>query len=373
MVATPLRANRRGRQLRRGAQTFRADTTMTISPSFRWLAFALFACCFSGCAFFPDIQEEPRYHNPFPQLHRVAILPFFNLSAEPTVNGEEVALAYYNELQLIPGFEVMPIGVAKQQIVARKLMMDEATDFQKLARDLGVDAVLVGAVTDFTPYYPPRMAIKVNWYAANPGFHPIPAGYGLPWGTSEEEFIPDEVVFEAEFALARSQLDTQTPGAVANEIGALTPLMQETPPPDTQPATDGQSLVESPVTSDGQTMGGPPTADYSGGLPPDWPDPKGFIPMPPTVNRPLLVPQRDPVITHTRTYNGHDESFTNRLSQYYYFRDDARFGGWQAYLQRSDDFIRFCCYVHLTETLASRGGASESRVVWRWPLSRYER
>ncbi len=86
-----------------------------------------------------------------------------------------------------------------------------------------------------------------------------------------------------------------------------------------------------------------------------------------------MLPQSAPIITHTRIYNGHDESFTNRLLEYYYFRDDARFGGWQVYLQRSEDFIRFCCLVHLTETLASRGGASESRVVWRWPLSRYER
>ena len=68
---------------------------------------------FSGCSLLPDVREEPRYHNPFPQLHRVAILPFYNQSAEPTVDGDRVALAYYNALQEIPGFEVVPIGVAK--------------------------------------------------------------------------------------------------------------------------------------------------------------------------------------------------------------------------------------------------------------------
>ena len=30
---------------------------------------------------------------------------------------------------------------------------------------------IVGAVTDYSPYYPPRMGLAVNWYAANPGFH----------------------------------------------------------------------------------------------------------------------------------------------------------------------------------------------------------
>jgi hypothetical protein len=307
----------------------------------------------SGCAALPDIREEPRFHNPFPQIHRVAILPFFNLSTEPTLNGEEVALAYYNEMQLIPGFDVMPIGVAKQKLMANQVIFNEATDFQQIARDLKVEAVLVGAITDFQSYYPPRMGLKVSWYAANPGFHPIPPGYGLPWGTSEEEFIPDDLVFDAEFALARKQLETQTPvdGASA-------------------------SVSDNSATSNVDDLGPDrPVSEAAAGenLPDGWPDPKGFIPSPPSPTRPAMSPQNAPIIKHTRIYNGHDESFTNRLSQYYFFRDDRRFGGWQAYLQRSEDFIRFCCYLHLTETLASRGGASESRVVWRWPLDRYER
>jgi len=34
-------------------------------------------------------------------------------------------------------------------------------------------------VTDYTPYYPPRCGLRVEWYAANSGFHEIPPGYGL--------------------------------------------------------------------------------------------------------------------------------------------------------------------------------------------------
>lgn len=342
----------------------------------------------SGCAAIPDVSEEPRYHNPFPQLHRVAILPFFNLSAEPTLNGEEVALAYYNELQLIPGFEVMPVGVVKQQLIAKRVVLNEATNFQQLAKDLGVEALLVGAVTDYQAYYPPRMGIRVNWYSANPAFHPVPAGYGLPWGTSEEEFIPDELVFDAEFALARSQLETQTPDNIldrppsafnsADRMAAEIP--RGMPPEMAENGTNASGTNQNATNQNGTDPSG--AAAKSGHvaterapgdeLPQDWPDPRGFVPPGPSSKRPISFPQYAPVITHTRTYNGHDESFTNRLSQYYYFRDDVRFGGWQAYLQRSEDFMRFCCYLHLTETLAARGGASESRVVWRWPLSRYE-
>ncbi|MCU0879519.1 MAG: hypothetical protein MUF06_17205 [Pirellulaceae bacterium] len=178
----------------------------------RWLlALALAASTGAGCAAFPDRRVEPLYHNPFPQLHKVAVLPFYNQSAEPTVDGDAIALAYYNELQDVPGFEVMPVGVAKQFLAASGIEPRTGADFQKLARMMGVDAVLIGSVTEYSPYYPPRVGLAVDWYAANPSYHPIPAGYGLPWGRAEEEYIPSTLVQQAEFELARAQLKTQTP------------------------------------------------------------------------------------------------------------------------------------------------------------------
>ncbi len=108
-------------------------------------------------------------------------------------------------------------------------------------------------------------------------------------------------------------------------------------------------------------------------LPERWPDPQGFIPDPPKPTRPMATAQSLPIISHMKAYNGSDEDFTEQLSDYYYFRDDGRFGGWEAYLQRSEDFIRFCCHQHIVETLAARGGQLESRTVVRWPIDRYER
>src|SRR5438874_13490569 len=114
----------------------------------------------SGCALWPDRIVEPQFHNPFPQIYRVAVLPFFNQSNEPTVDGDAVAMAYYNELQAISGFEVMPVGVAKQMLIASMTATGReprsGAEFQRLARQMGVDAVLVGSITEYSPYYPPR-------------------------------------------------------------------------------------------------------------------------------------------------------------------------------------------------------------------------
>ena len=184
----------------------------------RQLLLAIILCSlFVGCTAIPDVVYEPQLHNSFPQLSRVAVLPFYNQSADPTINQDQIALHYYNELQQVPGFEVMPVGVAKLEAERSGIQPHTGEDFQQLARHLGVDAVVVGSVTEYSPYYPPRLGLAVRWYAANPGFHPIPPGYGLPWGTAEEEFIPDSLVFEAEYALAKEQLQTQSPGPSPTE------------------------------------------------------------------------------------------------------------------------------------------------------------
>ncbi len=70
----------------------------------------------------------------------------------------------------------------------------------------------------------------------------------------------------------------------------------------------------------------------------------------------------EPVLRHAKTYNGNDADVTEALSTYVYFRDDARFNGWKSYLQRSDDFIRFCCHMHIAN--CSRLGAEPAKREW---------
>ncbi len=321
----------------------------------------------TGCSLVPDVRHKPQLINPFPQIQRVAVLPFINQSEEPTLSGERVALAYANEIQSIRGFEVLPLGAVKIKMAEFNQPLARGEDFQAFARFLGVDAVVLGAVTDFTSYYPPRMSMKVNWYAANPGFHPIQPGYGLPWGTSEEKKIPRWVHQEAQRALAAEQLKSQTP-----TVPEAVPIMPEDRMPDPPAASQSTEQINAPEFDETQALLS--GADYQQlALPADWPDPRGFIPDAPQAQRPPLLAQHEPIISHMRSFNGHDEDLTEQLEDYFYFRDDARFGGWQAYLQRSEDFIRFCCYQHLSETLISRGGQDKSRLIFRWPIDRYQR
>ena len=134
-------------------------------------------------------------------------------------------------------------------------------------------------------------------------------------------------------------------------------------------------VIPGPLPDPGPVGPAPIMAPHGGSapiaqLPVDWPDPRGFVPAPPAPVCPDCRPTDEPVLRHTRVYNGNDVGVTTALETYRYFKDDARTGGWQSYLQRSDDFIRFCCHMHITEMLSARGGAGETRVVWRWPERR---
>ena len=419
--------------------------------------------CTAGCHLIvPDVSYQPLLHNPFPQLSKVAVAPFFNQSDEPTVNGRQFAMAYFAELQGTRGFEVVPVGVVEEAIIQHAVDLSSPGEARRLAQILGVDALVVGSVTDYSPYYPPRCGMRVEWYAANPGFHAIPAGYGLPWGTPEEEYIPEELVFEAEMELARAQMATQSPDCLAGcsplappplapphqaspiptDMRGVDPFALpeqddpplEAPPQDAQPeqnqppeelptgedrssvpatetlpppvdasagegaagggaARDGSASrggagggnvrlqkFDAPLDSDASAVSpdslttGPVGAiggmGASGMLPADWPDARGFRPPGPCATRPACVPTLGPVMTHTQIYRGNDPDFTAALASYVGFRDDARFGGWQSYLERSDDFIRFCAHLHLAELLTARGGGGETRVARRWSASR---
>jgi len=364
----------------------RKDRGLTL----RFALLSLLVPALCGCSVLPEIAHQPTLHNPFPQLSTVAIVPFINLSEEPTLDGRRFAEAYFNELQLVPGFQVIPVGVVEQAILHNRIQFtpeNAAAEARRLAQTLGADAIVVGAVTDYTPYYPPRCSLQVEWYSANPCFHPIPPGYGLPWGTKDEEHIPGPLVFETEFALAKAQLATQTPKhdfTILNAVGspvaeppaepqlqAPAPNVPPVPTPTDVPADTESGLwieetsYEEPIA--GQAVPAATASEPEFGFPPDWPDPSGLIPPPPRTAPESCCPTEAPVLQHTQAYNGHDPEFTEALSSYYFFRDDARFGGWQTYLERSDDFIRFCCHMHLWEMLSARGGAGETRVVWRWP------
>ncbi|MDR2641285.1 MAG: hypothetical protein LBC74_00660 [Planctomycetaceae bacterium] len=167
---------------------------------------------FVGCEVLPIVRDKPTLHNPYPQLTNVAVVPFFNQSGNPKVNGRDFAKYYANELQNVPCFKVIANETVEKMMIKHELFkFESADDIRYLGQLLGVDAVVIGKIHDFSGYYPPRLKLETEWYAVNPYLHPIPPGHGEAWGTEFETQIPDKIVLLAEHELAVAQLKTQTP------------------------------------------------------------------------------------------------------------------------------------------------------------------
>jgi hypothetical protein len=469
----------------------------TLKPSV--LLVVLAAVLAPGCA-----MVQIGVTNPIPGLSTVAVAPFLNLSAERATDGRRFALAYATELQKVPGFEVLPVGVTETAMIDAKVDLNDVDDVLKLAKVLRVDAVVVGAVTDYSPYYPPRIGLQINWYSPRawafyPGIQTEPAArqqlydwdkqqldnyhenqkrveescapetpfwqrayncfkrwpgvrnlYGEPslalnsplgydprfvWrGQSpaigmDSPYGPQTSGTEAAGQLTKiahyqesnatqEVIPSSLTGSNPNQQGPVTPDHQKlVPVPRNEDGDDGSDEDgidqpddkrpkvpphplpplpcrprESTPPGDvrGETFGEPfgPESSFLPPLPGIGGSPPAPMPMengppklpgrnpclapPPPQPNPFNAPQpiqpwqldpRLPLMSYTRIFDGADGDLVAALRDYVELNGDLRSGGWEEYLHRSEDFIRFCSYRVILEMLSLHGGEGKHRLI----------
>jgi TolB-like protein len=107
-------------------------------------------------------------------ITKVAVLPFDNLSQERAA-GDKVQKIFYLELLALDVFEVAEPGqvtkVMRAQTSADAL---GPAEYQKIGKDLGVDAIFVGSVVDFTEAHTgstptPEVTIQLRLIEAHSG------------------------------------------------------------------------------------------------------------------------------------------------------------------------------------------------------------
>jgi hypothetical protein len=291
--------------------------------------------------------------NPIPGMTTVAVAPFFNLSAEPTVDGRRFAISYYSELQKTSNYQLIPVGIVETAIRENNLDMTSPADAVKLAQILGVDAVVVGAVTEYIPYYPPQLGVQINWYS------------------------PRDWIFYPGISSTSPAPVPETPACPA----ACPPGDARQPVVRGQMADDDDSERASPFPPPPavKVAQAPRAASTAVPVPPIWP-PEPELPLsggstsaggsaaPPRSNGgacPDVQPEPvHPIMSYTRFFDGADRDLLQALKGYYLLRGDMRSGGWQAYLHRSDDFLRFASHVLVVEMLSLHGAPLTTEKVF---------
>ncbi len=81
-------------------------------------------------------------------IQKVAVLPFENMSSERTA-ADKVQKIFYLELLALRVFDVAEPGATARAVRPQDVPNLTPADFQRIGKDLGVDAVFTGSVVDF--------------------------------------------------------------------------------------------------------------------------------------------------------------------------------------------------------------------------------
>lgn len=122
--------------------------------------FALAIPCLGGCAFYPKVQ------NPFPGVFRVAVVDFVNkTNGAEGVDTAKITEIFASELQKIPSYEVVPVQEVREVLGPVRIDTNQPQLAFEVARAMHAQAVIVGAVTEYSAYYPPRIGLHCEMYA----------------------------------------------------------------------------------------------------------------------------------------------------------------------------------------------------------------
>ncbi len=120
------------------------------------------------CAGCNKPQRSDRiYEDPYPLPRTLAVAPFLNQSGSDYLDVLAVTDEFYTELQQVKSLDV----VAVNKVLATMSRMginkiSNPDDAVRLADALGVDGVIVGSITQYDPYRPPKMGMAVQLYTA---------------------------------------------------------------------------------------------------------------------------------------------------------------------------------------------------------------
>jgi len=111
-------------------------------------------------------KRHYNFVNPYPGTRSLAVVPFLNQSGSGAVDTIAVTDEFYTQLQQIDGFEVMPVNRVLSTFLRQGINnISNPGDALALADLLKVDAVIVGSITRYDPYFPPCIGMAIQVYA----------------------------------------------------------------------------------------------------------------------------------------------------------------------------------------------------------------
>lgn len=120
-----------------------------------------------GCTASPWVSREqgPTPNSLYADRVIWAVVPLRNESGSAAANGSLMADSLANTLQTVENMDVLPVNRVIAAMQALELpYLRSPVDVMHLARTLGVDGIVVGTITAYDPYDPPKVGLQLELY-----------------------------------------------------------------------------------------------------------------------------------------------------------------------------------------------------------------
>ncbi len=120
-----------------------------------------------GCTNGPWIQRQagPQPQTVYADRVLWAVVPLRNESGSSYADGLKIADRLTNTLQTVDQIDVVPVNRVIAVMEALELLeLRSPADVMHVARTLGVDGIIVGTVTAYDPYDPPKLGLQIEFY-----------------------------------------------------------------------------------------------------------------------------------------------------------------------------------------------------------------
>lgn len=125
-------------------------------------------CCLKACSLEPRLTVPSLLASPYSTPQVWAVAPFTNESGVSIVEGDRVADAFVIEAQWIDGIDTLPVNRVISAM--RRLGLHAVTtpaQARSLLQALGADGLIVGSVTAYDPYQPPKFGAAVALFVSD--------------------------------------------------------------------------------------------------------------------------------------------------------------------------------------------------------------
>ena len=179
------------------------------------LILAALVLAIAGCNERPKFDATGLYH----QRQLWAVAPLRNESGSINADGFRVADHLARQLEEVRGIDVVSVNRVIAAMQALRLStIDSPAEAHQLRKMLGVDALVVGTITAYEPYDPPKLALAVELFV----------GEGDPKGAPIEDIRALTRAPTDQMSQPREPIGTRGPASsVSGYFDAAVPEVRE--------------------------------------------------------------------------------------------------------------------------------------------------